>query len=164
MPRPVEGYLTLDGRYFDSPDEAENYEAQLFARAICRAEITRYDLNPGELGYENITDRILAFIIPNIDVFVRYAKTNPTFKEQEITIRDTDQLRGELRGGGGTTLDPPYPPDLQLNLDLDLDPAFPAPGSDAESAADVYLRVRHSGVSDMAQPPPDPEPDPLTPI
>lgn len=69
MPRPVSGFLTSTGQYFDREEDAKKYEAIAnFNEAL--AKQLSPELGPQLLSY--LTDTIRRFVIVNRDVVVDY--------------------------------------------------------------------------------------------
>lgn len=113
MPRPVEGFLSFDGRYFPTEGECETYEATLDAVNATREGVNKLMPNLGEAGTTFVTDFLLDFFNENFPALDRFHKTFPKYRTQQFDIRQPEDLE--------THVDPP-----QTEEDEDL-PILPNP-------------------------------------
>lgn len=72
MPRPVEGFLTSDGSFFDTQEQAEAYEAALALHEAMRSSylVHHYNLSGSTLDF--LIDQIIQFLNENATIVTRY--------------------------------------------------------------------------------------------
>lgn len=124
MPRPVEGYLSFDGRFFPTEGECETYEAALEAVQAVRNGLFKLMPQLGEAGTSFVTDFLLDFFNENFAVLDRYHKTFPINRTHEFDIRQPEDLEDHVDPPQTEETEdlsiPPNPPDPAIPDDEDI--------------------------------------------
>jgi hypothetical protein len=77
MVRPIEGFMSEDGKFFETEALCELYEAKLAVTTLVRDKLNEAGMSLTSTGLEYFSNLISEWVVNNIDTFTRYAKVDP---------------------------------------------------------------------------------------
>lgn len=97
--RPAEGFVTSNGTFFETEEEAERYETTTnLLEAIKTDPYIRKNISFDETTFQYFTDRVLDFIHLHSDTIQAYITARDvTFHEEKTTTDQNDLQDGALR-------------------------------------------------------------------